>query len=334
MKINRKSLLRCLEAVSPGLASREGVLEQGQCFIFQSGRLTTFNGEVACSIVSPLDLEGAVPAEPMLKLLRKIPEEELAVRIDSGQLQIKGRDKWTAIRMESEVRLSLEDMEKPGADWKSLPKGFVGSLGIAVSCVSSDASLPVITCVHLTPDHLESCDNRQLIRCPLETGIAECLVRGSALKSVITMGVEEVNQTDNCLHFRNGNGLVLSCRRYEQNFPSLDGSLQCDGPAVKLPEGLEQVVSRLEVFSSEAQGESLVLVTLTPGEIQLKGSGPSGWHRERYAVEYDGPEKRFVMNSRILLEAVKRSRDCVVGEDRVKVEDPMFTWVGCTGEAS
>ena len=53
-----------LEAVSPGLATREAI-EQSSCFVFKDGRVMTFNDEVACSIDCELGFDGAVAAKPL-----------------------------------------------------------------------------------------------------------------------------------------------------------------------------------------------------------------------------------------------------------------------------
>jgi hypothetical protein len=84
-RINREEFLRNLESVEPGLSPRE-ILEQSSCFIFQKGWIKTFNDEVACKIKSPLKLEGAVQAAPLLAILSAIvywqvrPQKKVAKR--------------------------------------------------------------------------------------------------------------------------------------------------------------------------------------------------------------------------------------------------------------
>ena len=55
MKINRMNLLNVLESVHPGLSKRD-MVEQSACFVFQGGRVITFNDEIACSLETELSI--------------------------------------------------------------------------------------------------------------------------------------------------------------------------------------------------------------------------------------------------------------------------------------
>src|SRR5262245_34318554 len=113
MKINREDLLKVLESVRPGLTQAKSGLnqgiEQGDHFCFTGSEILTFNGELACRTASPLRkvVQGAVPAEPLLDVLRKRPEEELEIECDGSRLDIVGskgsRRSW--LNMEAEVSL-------------------------------------------------------------------------------------------------------------------------------------------------------------------------------------------------------------------------------------
>ena len=85
MKINREEFLRTLEFVSAGLSSRE-FIQQSTCFVLVGGMIRTFNDEISCSCESPMDGEGAIPAKPMLDLLRKMPEENILIEIEDGEV--------------------------------------------------------------------------------------------------------------------------------------------------------------------------------------------------------------------------------------------------------
>jgi hypothetical protein len=114
MRINREEFLKELESVLPGLATRE-IIEQSSCFVFQENQVITFNDEVACSHATLLDIEGAVVAMPLISILRKLAEEEIEITTSENKekLLIKGKHKKVEIRMEAEILLQTESVEKP-----------------------------------------------------------------------------------------------------------------------------------------------------------------------------------------------------------------------------
>jgi len=83
--VKRIELLGCLELLTPGLAKKE-LIEQSACFVFRDGLAQTFNDEVACSMKADYGIEGAVPAEPLLNLLRQLPDEniKLGMGVEEG----------------------------------------------------------------------------------------------------------------------------------------------------------------------------------------------------------------------------------------------------------
>ena len=114
MKVNREQLLNQLEAVLPGLSTRE-LIEQSSCFVFKDGKVLTFNDEIACVQTCKIGIEGAVPAMPIVNLLRKMVEEEITILpVNDGKgLRIKGKRKQATIPMEAEIQLPIEAWEKP-----------------------------------------------------------------------------------------------------------------------------------------------------------------------------------------------------------------------------
>jgi len=331
VKINRQQWLKQLEAVEPGLASRE-IIEQSSCFVFNDGKVQTFNDEVAVTADCPVEITGAVPADPLLKLLRKLKEEELEVEVTDGELQVKGKGRRAGIRMEEKVVLPVEVVEDVGK-WKKLPDGFLDALKVVIQVVGRDESMFACTCVHIHPEWLEGSDNYQVLRYPLETGVGgSTLVRRDALRHVIGLGVTKFSETDSWVHFKNKQGVVISCRRYAEGYPDIGSVLDVSGESVTLPKGIEGIVDKAQVFSSESKIESDSLtVRLRKGKIEIEGRGPDGWYAERGEVEYDGRSMQFTIAPKLLLEVVKRGCKCEVTSGRLKIDGGKWSYVTCLG---
>ena len=114
MKINREELLNQLESVQPGLSIRE-IIEQSSCFVFQDGKVITYNDEIFCSQKTPLKIKGAVLAAPLIALLRKMVETEVDIELllvlidETEELEVEAL--LVLIDETEEILVLIEDVE-------------------------------------------------------------------------------------------------------------------------------------------------------------------------------------------------------------------------------
>jgi len=334
MKVNRESLLRELEAVSSGLAVKE-VVEQSSCFVFQGGKVKTFNDEIACSIACDIGIEGAVAAKPLLELLGKLAEQEIDIsKNDGGELLVKGNRRRAGITCEAEVVLSVAAVEEP-SEWNELNPEFVDAVGIVQQCASSDKNRFHLTCIHVSPKFVEACDNFQLARYPLDSGVTnECLVKRDSLQHVVGLGVTQISETKTWLHFQNPAGLVLSVRREVLDYPNLEQILKIDGTPITLPGGLAEAVEKAEIFSAENSENNVVFVELRKNQMRLRGVGASGWYEERRDLKWEGESISFSISPKLLVDITARTNDCFIAPGRLRVDGGKFVYVTCLGAVS
>lgn len=333
MKINRNDLLQALESVQPGLNMRD-VIEQSSCFAFREGEVMTFSDEIACRRASPLKIEGAVPAQPLLNVLRRMPEDEIDVMVEGGELIVKGNRRRAGICMQSEVSLPIEKVEQAD-DWKKLHADFTDAVYVAQQCVGKDDSNYTSTCIHLHPKFIEACDNHQAIRYPLKTRVTQAaLIRGASIKHIVSLDMTEFAETETWIHFRNPTGLVFSCRRDVQSYEDLDAILVVDGEPITLPKGLAEASEMAEIFSSENPEENEVEVQIQPNRLRVIGRGASGWFQEYKKIKYAGDPISFLIAPKLLSELVKRYSECTITETKLKVETGKFTYVAALGKTN
>ncbi len=338
MIIQREMLLKVLESVSPGLASKE-IIEQSSCLVFtEDGRVCTFNDEVCASRKSPLKVVGAVTAKPVLDLLSKLKEDEIDVDVPKdkegkslGVMVIKGKNKRVKVKMEAQVMLPVEGVEVP-TEWQPLKPEFSDAVSIVHSCASKEASQFIMTCIHIHPKHLEAYDRFQIGRYPVEMGIAEpTLVRAESLRKVLGYDMSEVALTGSWIHFRNAAGLTLSIRRHLDQFPVLDKFLTKDGTTpIVLPKDLEETISRAEIFSSQNSIGNHLDVTIDGEVFKIDGIGSSGSYEEKKRVNYAGSRIRFLIAPTLLLELSKKTSECGVSAERLFVDGGKFVYATST----
>jgi len=329
-KISRDKLQDILQRASAGIAKRE-VVEQSNCFVFKDGKVMTFNDEVATSSESCLDIEGAVQAEPLLALLAKLSEEEIDVEVVEGGLQIKGRNKKSIIRMESEVLLPIEGIEDPGK-WKKLPTNFLDALDTAVSCCSKSESHFILTCVCIADGYVAASDDYQILCYELDTGLkTTSLIRRESVLKILPLEPVKWSVTNDWVHFCTKDELVISCRRYVEEYPDVMPHLDVDGVEAKMPKGMEDALDKAKIFTSE-DPVGYVSVMLMKDKLRLEGRGPAGWYKEQKKVDYDGESTSFKIDPKLLLEIARRSDVCTIGEGKIRVDAGKFVYISCTAD--
>lgn len=328
--VNREELLRTLEMLQPGLATREAI-EQSKCFAFVGGDVCTYDDETSVRMPSKLPnmADCAVPAKALLELLRKLPEVEIDVRLAGGELLIAGKSRKAGIAVEKDVLLPIQNVERP-KKWVKLHEEFAEAVGIVQECAGKDETQFSLTCVHVHPKWVEACDNFRATRYKLETGVSEpCLVRRDSLKHVVGLGAAELAETKSWLHFRNPAGLVLSCRRSLEEYHDLGEFLKSKGSPATLPKGLAEAAEKAEVFSAENAEDNLVSVELRPGKLRIRGQGVSGWYQESKKIAYDGQPLHFLISPKLLGEITRKHNECSISDRALIVNGGKFKFVTC-----
>lgn len=336
MKIEREDFLKSLMMVKSGLSPRE-FIEQSSCFVFQNGEVMTFNDEIACRKEIGVRITGAVQASSLLAILEKLPDTDLKVREnEDGELEFRGKNKGFAVTKEAEVFLPIERVEK-AKDWKPIPKGFMDAVRLVGHCVSTDESRFMLTCIHIHPEYIEACDNLQIMRYHVDTGVDDSvLVRGTSLSDLTGLGVVRMAQTKTWMHFQNKDDLTFSCRQYDENYPSLEALISFKGHPIKLPESAVDATDRAEVFAADRAGDPLVHVRLTAGKMRITGKGITGWYKEDRQVEYNGPDLEFLIAPSVLKYICEKYNSCRITDEKLKAagkddDDRLWEYVTVLG---
>lgn len=312
--VNRTQLLNTLETVRHGLASRDSI-QQATSFVFQRGWIQTFNDEVTCRMKTPLpkDFAGAVPAEKLMEVLRRLPDDEIFLERDGVKLWIKaagGTKVW--LRFEPEILLPVDQVEEPG-DWTDLPEGFDDAVKIVCEVAKPNADEFLCKCVHIRPDAMEATDRAQIVRVSLDTGTDEpFLVQQPALKPLAALNMTQVSRTPEWLHFRNESRLYYSCRRHRYDYPDVTPVLKFRGTPTVLPKGAKDATTIAEIFTEEDR-EGMLNVRLSRGQMLVYIHGQSGGAEKPLNTSYDGDPIEFRITPKLLINIVTKHNECEIG---------------------
>ena len=331
MKVGRDRFLHALQSVQAGI-DQKGLVEQSRCFVFHQGHVMTYNDEVFCRASSGLsdDIEGAVDAKPLASVIEQIDCEELNVVVEDKEFCIYSGDERAWVRMDQEITSPLMLITLP-KEWKRLAPDFSDALKLIEPCVGKDETMFSLTCVHVCPDWLEGCDDIQICRWNLKTGVqTPVLVRGKALIKMADLGMTEVSEDTKWLHFRGPDSLTFSCRRYLEAYQDLSGFLEVEGENLVLPKEITAPIKKAKLFAEDNMEAKQIQVRIKKGKMSIKGEGFSGgYEKSPLSVEYSGEPLIFYISPDTFSRIAEKHHECVVSKDKLKVQGSNYTYITC-----
>lgn len=337
MRVKRNELLSALQLIRPGLAGTKEGLEQSACVIFKEGEAISFNEEIFCRTKSGLDskFEGAIRAKPLLDLLEEIKkEDELDLIQREGKATLKGKGHRTDLRMEvvdATFMQAIEGVDRP-EKWLKLPDLFTDAIAMVRECAGKNKDYFASTCVHFTPNFVEAGDQTQVARYKLDLPCKEdFLIKEESVRHLLNFGASRFALSEGWVHFKNPEGSIISCMRDMDRYPDLSPYLQTKGgKKLTLPGAIIDRVKMAEIFSKENTDSNLVRVELSPGKAKIIGEGVTGrntgWKNN---IKYSGPELEFHVSPTLLITIITKYKNCLVSEDRLKVNGDNWEYLVC-----
>lgn len=317
--ISQTELLQWLEATSPGLSVKPGV-DQGESYCFRNGWLTTFDGEMMCKCPTtlPPTLKASVPGKSLLEAIRKIDVKEVEVAVEGSEFIVSSKRDEVRMRCNPNITLPVETVEKPEV-WTPLPQEFSEALEMACECVGKDNAKFLITCVHLTPKHIEATDRFSYMRYRLKSGAPEnMLIRAKWFKQVAARGPTKVAYTKSWAHFKNASGLRISIRRHDpyqhggEKLAGFDEVVTNRGEPAGFPKSLVTAAKLAEIFSGENTENNFLTVTMGNGIVRITGEGATGKATHKAKIKYDGPPLTFTVGPKVLSAMIDKYNDIEV----------------------
>lgn len=331
-QINRAELQAALELVRPGLANKE-TIEQATSFAFMSGRVVTYNDEISVSHpVDGLDIDGAIQAEELYKLLSKMKGEIIEIEVNGGEVLITSGKSKAGLTMSEEVTLPLEEIGETGK-FKRLPESFLKHLSFAVSSCSTNSAKPILGCVNIRKDGIvEASDGYKISYCTMEKELAvnTFLLPSGSIKEVIKLKPRSISEGKGWIHFKTETGTVLSCRTMEgDSFPNVKRFLDIEGVQFSFPKDIKEILDKASIFKKgETLFEEVVQVTLQKGKIVFRSESEVGWFEEETPIKYSGSTLTFKIALYILREILNHTKECIVGETMIKFEGEDWIYAG------
>ena len=325
MKIEKGKLLGALEAVKPALATKE-LIEQSTCFAFIDGAVSSYNDIISIRYPLEIDLEGAIDSAVFYQLIQKItPDKDGNVTLEfdeaKSHIKVKGKGTKSGLKLDKEIKLPLKEElgEITDEDWITLPDNFITALKFCMFTVGRDMSKPLLTCLNITGDYIESCDNQRFTRYQVDGKGAfdeSLIIPGVAIRSMVNYDLVDYKKPEGTgwIHFRTAGNLIFSTRVYDDQYPDLTELYEVEGSQIKFPTGIDTALDRAGLFSkADHDIDNEVEVEIQDKKLRVKVEGQTGWIEEELPVRYTGEKIAFVTNPNFLIEILKQVDTAIVG---------------------
>jgi len=317
MKITKIELLTALEAVKAGLANKE-LIEQTTSFAFIKGKVITYNDEISFSHpLKGLNIEGAVQAEQLYKLLAKLKKEEIDFTLTENEILIQNGKMTAGLALQKEITLPLNEL-KEKKDWYPIPSKLLKHMKLTVGACSRDMSRPVLTCINIDKKgYVQGSDGFRIAQGVLgeESPIDTFLLPASSALEVEKLAPIEMAQSVGWVHFRAAEGTILSCRILTDKFPDVQPYLVSKGIEIKFPSSILEILERAAVFSKRDHLlDEEIYITLENNRLLLESKSNTGWFKEEVNCKFSEEKTQFKITPYLLKDVLTEARQCLMNE--------------------
>lgn len=323
MKVSKAELQKALEKVRPGLASRE-MIEQATSFAFMGDRVVTYNDEISVSHpVTGLDVKGAVKAKALHDFLNRVKDDEIDIEWDDKQVLISAGKAKAGLVLEQEVKLPLDEEIGQTEDWVKVPTNLVDGLKFCYPCCSRDMSHPILTCVHIKDNVVESSDSYQIARFTMNKAIEvpAFLLPATAAKELIRYNIREMAIGNGWVHFKAEGDTIFSARVLNNEYPDTTPHIGIeDGEEFKFPANMGDILSRAAVFSKteiDTGDIPVVTIDIADSRVTMSAKNEYGWFNEDARARYSGVPVKFSVGIFFMLDIIDRLTECMIGDGKI-----------------
>lgn len=342
--INRQKLITALEAVRPGIASKE-IIEQSTSFIFMSGRVYTYNDSIAVSHACPEELAGAVQSKELYMLLTRLVDDEIDIKTTDSEMLIKGKRTKASISLQANITLPIDTINNKKT-WVLLPEEFSTAIKFVLVSAGNDMTKPWSTAVHVTTNDtnniIETCDNFRLTQFLLPKTEhkntifnTNSLIPAAACVELYKYTPTHYSITANnqWIHFINAVGTEFSCRLVADKFPDLSPFLlhkyTCK---FEFNENTIEILDRACVFLTDKTMHPVVTIKADNGSMIITSKSNKGWFEEMTRIAGSKAAFEFIIDPQVLKDMLPSLKNCELNDDKsiLKFEGDNFIYCCAT----
>ena len=342
MKIKQSELVKILDFLKPGVASKE-IVEQSTYVVFDKHAISSFNDIVFAAVPLPdLDFVAAVLAAPFMDIVRKLPAGVLTLSLKDDKLRLRSSKTTVTINIVQEMNRDISDIPTD-VPWKKVPRGFIDSLYMCATATARTFATPVLTAVHMTGNVMEGCDNFRAARVAFKKSV---FGKDSILlpNKVLAAGnwksykFTEFGFVDGWFCIRTEDKWTSVCRTYPGGeYPNVAGLFEdLEGKDVEFPLDLKDALERSDavVGTSHNITQGNVFVLMEKTTLTLTGDGDFGRIVEKVSCKNVGKRSiAFSVSPVALLDILERTNTATVAVGRILFIVDDLEYMACLEDA-
>lgn len=265
-------------------------------FRISGGRILGFNGLLAISTPTDLEVEATPKASSFVKAVERMPDGEVVLNLtQTGRLSVRSGNFRAYVECIEES--GFPDIEQKG-DIHPLPGGILPVLRVLAPFMGIDASRPWATGILLKGQSAFATNNIVLIEHWLPIVFPTPFnIPAEAVKEMLRIGREPTGmQVDhNAVTFHYENGAWLRTQLNSTDWPDLSKVLDRPHQAKPFPDGFFDAVNRLDAFTDKTGrlhlNGGVLSTSLHEGEgalVELDDFGGVGCHFLSQMAKLDG----------------------------------------------
>lgn len=324
-KVLRSQLVEALGLLKPGLASKD-IIDGATSFHFHDGMICSNNDMVSVAVPLKVGVTGSIKADDFLRLLEKIPNEDLTLGYGPNKITIEetGEEVPSEIivragKIKAGLRIKPEVLHppQPESEFLPLPNGFLEAVHFTMFSCSRNMTIPHLTCVHIQGKKISSADNWRVTQFLLEDpSPLDLLLPADQAQHLSRYNLTHIAlDPPSWVHFKNEEtGLIVSIRLKAGQFIDVDKFFDVKGQTVVFPPGIKDTLERIRIMTEGLSELDLkIFLHLNENSLLCRGEKSLGWVEETLEIDYDGPEVKMHINPIFLQDILSRTQEMILG---------------------
>lgn len=325
--MNRQDLYNALNAVKPGIASKE-TIESMTFFFLDDKRIVAYNDQICVQYPINLGVSCFVKAIDFYKVLSKLTSDEITITLKDQKLNVKsGKNNINlATIMDEELVARIKKVNKSLKDieWKKLPSNFTEAITSCAFCASKNESQGTITYVKIEDKEVIATNNSQAAMYKIDGKVDLMYLKALSVKDISNLNPSLYSVSKAWVHFKNEDNCIFSVRKVEGDFPNLKdifGNIKAD--SIDIPEDIKDGIDVASIFVDNENPYVSVKFEDNKCTIDVKSQNGSS---SSYSTKMKYKEKAisFNINPDFLLKMLKHSSKLKVSDSIAMIESDGF----------
>lgn len=346
MRINRTKLHQALMIVRPGLgpaSSSKEILSQSTSFAFMGGMVITYNDRLCIQYPVPeIDFDGAVKAEELYGLLSRLKREEINLELNGSEVLVECGRVNAGLKLEEEIHLPIKKEIGHIKGWKKIPDPdlFNKHVKFAMQTCSSDQTRGKLTTVNIKKDGIvQGTDGYRLVQCVDKNNkmpFDDFLLPADLAVEVIKLKPVEIVVGKNWIHFKNEQGIIISCRTIGEDY--IDQKIfrsvfvMDSDQRITFPRRVDDMLEVTRQFAKrDFVFDEQIYIEIKNGKLLMKAQreDTGSWVEEKATIKTD-LNISFHITPVLFEDILKETRECVLDSKLTKAkfyhEDEYSSW--------